>query len=69
MINKLKQTSWKKILLIGVILMIPLIVNLRVQKLEGKTIKPFQPSKELKLSDFPEVFKNSTLIIIDYYWK
>jgi len=49
--------------------MIPLIVNLRVQKLEGKTIKPFQPSKELKLSDFPEVFKNSTLIIIDYYWK
>jgi len=35
-----------------------------VQKPEGIEPTPLQPAEELKLSDFPEAFKDSTLIIV-----
>jgi len=36
-----------------------------VQKPEGiKPTPPIQPAEELKLSDFPEAFKDSTLIVV-----
>jgi len=63
MVDKLKQMHWKKILLIGGILMVALVAGLCVQKPEGIKTNPLQPSEELKLSDFPEAFK-STLIIV-----
>jgi len=63
MADKLKQMHWKKILLVGGILMVALVAGLCVQKPEGIKTTPLQPSEELKLSDFPKAFK-STLIIV-----
>jgi len=63
MADKLKQMHWKKILLMGGILMVALVAGLCVQKPEGIKPTPLQPSEELKLSDFPEAFK-STLIVV-----
>ena len=65
MADKLKHMHWKKILLVGGILMVVLVAGLCVQKPEGTkpTPTPLQPAEELKLSDFPEAFK-STLIIV-----
>ena len=64
MAEKLKQMHWKKILLVGGILMVALVAGLCVQKPEGIKPTPLQPAEELKLSDFPEAFKDSTLIIV-----
>ena len=64
MADKLKQMHWKKILLVGGILMVALVAGLCVQKPEGIEPTPIQPSEDLKLSDFPEAFKDSTLIIV-----
>jgi len=66
MAEKVKQMHWKKILLVGGILMVALVAGLCVQKPEGTkpTPTPLQPSEELKLSDFPDAFKDSTLIIV-----
>jgi len=55
---------WKKILLVGGILMVALVAGLCVQKPEGIEPTPLQPAEELKLSDFPEAFKDGTLIIV-----
>jgi len=63
MVDKLKQMHWKKILLIGEILMVAFVAGLCVQKPEGIKPTPLQPAEELKLSDFPEAFK-STLIVV-----
>ena len=63
MADKLKQMHWKKILLMGGILMVALVAGLCVQKPEGIKPTPAQPAEELKLSDFPEAFK-STLIVV-----
>ena len=41
-----------------------MVVGLCVQKPEGIKPTPLRPSEELKLSDFPEAFKDSTLIIV-----
>ena len=64
MADKLKHMHWKKILLVGGILMVALVAGLCVQKPEGIEPTPLQPSEELKLYDFPEAFKDSTLIIV-----
>ena len=65
MADKLKHMHWKKILLVGGILMVVLVAGLCVQKPEGIKLTPtsLQPAEELKLSDFPEAFK-STLIVV-----
>ena len=56
---------WKKILLVGGILMVAFVAGLCVQKPEGIEPTPLQPAEELKLSDFPEAaFKDSTLIVV-----
>ncbi|RLG05156.1 MAG: hypothetical protein DRN68_09000 [Thaumarchaeota archaeon] len=46
--------------------MVALVAGLCVQKPEGikPTPTPLQPAEELKLSDFPEAFKDSTLIVV-----
>jgi len=44
--------------------MVALVAGLCVQKPEGIEPTPLQPAEELKLSDFPEAFKDSTLIIV-----
>ena len=44
--------------------MVALVAGLCVQKPEGIKTTPLQPEKELKLSDFPEVFKKNTLIVV-----
>ena len=62
MVDKLKQMHWKKILLMGGILMVAL-VGLCVQKPEGIKTTPLQPAEELKLSDFSEVFKEDILVV------
>ena len=64
MADKLKQMLWKKILLVEGILMVAFVAGLCVQKPEGIEPTPLQPSEEQKLSDFPEAFKDSTLIIV-----
>jgi len=64
MADKLKQMHRKKILLMGGILMVALVAGLCVQKPEGIKPTPIQPAEELKLSDFPEAFKDSTLIVV-----
>lgn len=64
MADKLKQMHRKKILLVGGILMVALVAGLCVQKPEGIKTTPLQPAEELKLSDLPEAFKDSTLIIV-----
>jgi len=64
MADKLKQMHWKKILLMGGILLVAFVAGLCVQKPEGIKTTPLQPAEELKLSDFPEAFKDSTLIIV-----
>ena len=65
MADKLKQMHWKKILLIEGILMVAFVAGLCVQKPEGiKPTPPIQPAEELKLSDFPEAFKDSILIVV-----
>jgi len=48
----------------GGILMVALVAGLCVQKPEGIEPTPLQPVEELKLSDFPEAFKDSTLIVV-----
>jgi len=63
MADKLKQIIMEKIIL-GVILMVALVAGLCVQKPEGIKLTPLQPAEELKLSDFPEAFKDSTLIVV-----
>ena len=64
-ISKIKQMSnLKKLLVFGGIVVIALALALCVQKPEEVTPTPAQPEKELKLSDFPEVFKENTLIVI-----
>jgi len=44
--------------------MVALVAGLCVQKPEGIEPTLLQPAEELKLSDFPEAFKDSTLIIV-----
>ena len=44
--------------------MVALVAGLCVQKPEGIEPTPLQPSEEQKLSDFPEAFKDSTLIVV-----
>jgi len=44
--------------------MVALVAGLCVQKPEGIEPTPLQPAEELKLSDFPEAFKDSTLIVV-----
>ena len=65
LVSKIKQMSnLKKLLLLGGIVVVALALALCVQKPEEITTPtPVQP-KELKLSDFPEVFKDNTLIVI-----
>jgi len=64
MADKLKQMHWKKILLMGGILLVALVAGLCVQKHEGIKLTPLQPAEELKLSDFPEKFKEKTVIVL-----
>jgi len=51
----------KKILIIGVTILICLFVGFL---LLGQILTQFPSKKELKLSDFPEAFKDSTLIVV-----
>ena len=44
--------------------MVALVAGLCVQKPEGIEPTPLQPAEELKFSDFPEAFKDSTLIVV-----
>ena len=44
--------------------MVALVAGLCVQKPEGIEPTPLQPAEELKLSDFPEAFKDGTLIVV-----
>ena len=44
--------------------MVALVAGLCVQKPEGIEPTPLQSVEELKLSDFPEAFKDSTLIVV-----
>jgi len=64
MAEKLKQMHRKKILLMGGILLVAFVAGLCVQKPEGIKLTPLQPAEELKLYDFPEDFKDSTLIVV-----
>lgn len=57
MADKLKQIIMEKIIL-GVILAVAFVAGLCVQKPEGVKIAPqIQSAEELKLSGFPEAFK------------
>jgi len=47
----------------GGILLVALVAGLCVQKPEGIEPTPLQPAEELKLSDFPEVFKEDILVV------
>jgi len=52
-------------IILKVILVVAFVAGLYVQKPEGVKIAPqIQPAEELKLSDFPDAFKDSTLIIV-----
>ena len=55
-----------KILIIGgVVILICLIGSILLwQKISEPTQLPAQPAKELKLSDFPEAFKEKTVIVL-----
>jgi len=49
---------------------VALVAGLCVQKPEGLKITPqIQPAEELKLSGFPEAFKDSTLIVVGAHQK
>ena len=49
----------------GGILVVAFVAGLCVQKPEGiKTTPQIQPAEELKLSDFPEKFKEKTVIVL-----
>ncbi len=55
----------KKFLLIsGVIVVILILGFILIQRPEGSIHTPLPSAKELRLSDFPEVFKENTLIIV-----
>ncbi len=53
----------KAVILIGGMIMVVAVLSLCVQKPE-EGAPTIQPGKELKLSDFPEVFSESTLIVV-----
>jgi hypothetical protein len=69
----LRLTNMRKKITLGILIALSIIVIAGcLQKSEmptqlptpNQTITPVQPTKELKLSDFPDVFKESTVIVI-----
>ena len=54
-----------KIIIGGVVVLLCLIGGILLwQKISEPTQLPAQPTKELKLSDFPEAFKEKTVIVL-----
>jgi len=55
----------RKIIIGGIVALILLIGGILLwQKISEPTQLPFQPAQEPKLSDFPEAFRESTLIVV-----